>query len=346
MCSLLQRAAAVVAAAPKAAAALPRCCYAAATPTRAAANGIRTLTRSTAKDSCLSRDAHKIAAAAAAAAAAAFEASEQSAPAQHRSRGRRSQQGVPGDDGAAATAAAATAAAPAAGARANSKTTAAAKHPREQHQPQVGKAAADGATAAPDRVNGQHRRKQQQQQQQQEAEDPLSQPSPRREVRGGEAAAPAKTAEAAAELDATGEHSAAAPGAAESGPTVYDRFPSMGAAAAEPSLRDALMRFKKAAKAANEETGCSAWCVADRWPPKNRIKIGDQNSQFGPLGRELFVFNRRLPVVRDRGGSRDPTLAFCCGERCVLMLSEAEFEAFMNALPWIKEQLAETKKRI
>ncbi|CDI76617.1 hypothetical protein EAH_00057500, partial [Eimeria acervulina] len=72
---------------------------------------------------------------------------------------------------------------------------------------------------------------------------------------------------------------------------------------------------------------------------------------FGPLGRELFLFNR----VVGGGRRRQPSLAFCCcssssrsssSRRVLLLLCEEEFEALVKLLPWIKTQLSEVKKRI
>lgn len=157
-------------------------------------------------------------------------------------------------------------------------------------------------------------------------------------------AADSATAEAAAPGSGAAEPAASAQRVGRGRPrragSVYEAFPSMKASAAEASLVDALGRFKEAVKAANIASGCLAWSSYEGWPPRSRIILGDQYSKFGPLGRELFLFNRR----EETGRRRVPSLAFCCSKRCVLLLDEEEFEALMNQINWIKHQLAETKK--
>ncbi|OEH75613.1 uncharacterized protein LOC34618993 [Cyclospora cayetanensis] len=121
--------------------------------------------------------------------------------------------------------------------------------------------------------------------------------------------------------------------------SVYDSFCAMSEATAEPSLKEALGRFVEAAREQSRRTGALAWSTFQGWPPRSRIRVGDEHSKFGPLGREVFLFNRQLA-----GGVLEPCLAISCDKRCVLLLNEAEFKALVSLLPWIKQELAETKK--
>ncbi|CBZ54646.1 conserved hypothetical protein [Neospora caninum Liverpool] len=106
-----------------------------------------------------------------------------------------------------------------------------------------------------------------------------------------------------------------------------------------PSLRNALENFKVASKEATRARG-RAWSVYEGWPPRSRIPVGDEHSKFGPLKRRAFVFNR----VNGTGRRREATLAICCGNKPVLLLSEVEFEALVEKLPWIKHEMSEFKK--
>ncbi|EPT26647.1 hypothetical protein TGPRC2_236820 [Toxoplasma gondii TgCatPRC2] len=121
--------------------------------------------------------------------------------------------------------------------------------------------------------------------------------------------------------------------------SVYRQFACMRRVREEPRLRTALESFKVASKNATKTRG-RAWSVYEGWPPRSRVRVGDEYSKVGPLQRRAFVFNR----VDGTGRRREPTLAFCCGNKPVLLLSEAEFEALVKKLPWIKHEMAEFKK--
>lgn len=65
-------------------------------------------------------------------------------------------------------------------------------------------------------------------------------------------------------------------------------------------------------------------------------------AQIPPLERGIFVMNRTL-----KDGLRtEPTLVLTCGTKPMLMLNSTEFEAFVERLPWIKEQMNEFYKLI
>ncbi|KEP63931.1 UNVERIFIED_CONTAM: hypothetical protein HHA_236820 [Hammondia hammondi] len=140
------------------------------------------------------------------------------------------------------------------------------------------------------------------------------------------------------------EGSSAEPAAAssvffEEDDSVYRQFACMRRVREEPRLRTALESFKVASKNATKARG-RAWSVYEGWPPRSRVPVGDEYSKVGPLQRRAFVFNR----VDGTGRRREPTLAFCCGNKPVLLLSEVEFEALVEKLPWIKHEMAEFKK--
>ncbi|PFH37196.1 hypothetical protein BESB_036540 [Besnoitia besnoiti] len=125
----------------------------------------------------------------------------------------------------------------------------------------------------------------------------------------------------------------------ESEASPYSRFACMRRATHEARLKDALERFKAVSKKETASRG-RAWRVYEGWPPRSRVPVGDEHSKFGPLQRHAFVFNR----LKGTGRKREPTLAICCGNKPVLLLSEPEFEALVEKLPWIKHEMAEFKK--
>ncbi|BAM41967.1 conserved hypothetical protein [Theileria orientalis strain Shintoku] len=92
-------------------------------------------------------------------------------------------------------------------------------------------------------------------------------------------------------------------------------------------LSECLSDFKELV---SEQSSCGS--VYDGWPPKNRIKLKER---LKPLGRDLFVINRRL----ENGVGFEPTLVFCCGFKPMLMMSKSEFQSFIANLPLIKTNL-------
>uniref|UniRef100_A0A3B0NBV6 Uncharacterized protein n=1 Tax=Theileria annulata TaxID=5874 RepID=A0A3B0NBV6_THEAN len=93
------------------------------------------------------------------------------------------------------------------------------------------------------------------------------------------------------------------------------------------SLNNSLLRFNKLVKDQSNSN-----YIYEGWPPKSHIPI---NNNFGPLGRNVFVMNRRL----ENGKDFEPTLVFCCGLKPMLMMSKVEFSNFVSHLPNIKINL-------
>ncbi|UVC50159.1 hypothetical protein MACK_004029 [Theileria orientalis] len=93
------------------------------------------------------------------------------------------------------------------------------------------------------------------------------------------------------------------------------------------SLNECLSDFKKLV---SDQSSCES--VYEGWPPKNRISFKER---LKPLGRDLFVINRRL----ENGVDFEPTLVFCCGSKPMLMMSKSEFQSFISNLPLIKTNL-------
>ncbi|KAG6440012.1 hypothetical protein BBOV_III006825 [Babesia bovis T2Bo] len=88
----------------------------------------------------------------------------------------------------------------------------------------------------------------------------------------------------------------------------------------------------------SEQSSCRP--VYRGWPPPDRIPVG--NGTLEPLGRSIFIMRRDL-----KDGLRsEPTLVLCCGTKPMLMLRRSEFEALVQRLPWIKDQLREFYKLI
>ncbi|CDR96827.1 hypothetical protein BBBOND_0307310 [Babesia bigemina] len=101
------------------------------------------------------------------------------------------------------------------------------------------------------------------------------------------------------------------------------------------SAADCLEEFRRLAA---EQSRCRL--TFEGWPPPSRLQIGD--GTLAPLGRDIFVFRRAL-----KDGLRsEPTLVLCCAGRPMLMLRRSEFEALVQRLQWIKDQMKEFYKLI
>ncbi|KAK1444534.1 hypothetical protein BgAZ_104400 [Babesia gibsoni] len=101
------------------------------------------------------------------------------------------------------------------------------------------------------------------------------------------------------------------------------------------TLSEGLEEFKQLV---SEQSKCRR--TFEGWPPASRIPIA--NEKLLPLQRGLFVMKRSL-----KDGLRtEPTLVFTCGTKPMLMLNKVEFEALVERLPWIKDQMKEFYKLI
>jgi len=63
---------------------------------------------------------------------------------------------------------------------------------------------------------------------------------------------------------------------------------------------------------------------------------------FGVGRRTIYVINRLEP----NGRRRETSLVICSRGKAVLMFNRLEFDAFVERLPWIKEQLTTYAKKI
>lgn len=104
------------------------------------------------------------------------------------------------------------------------------------------------------------------------------------------------------------------------------------------SPRSASTCLKEFKQLVSEQCRCQK--TYHGWPPEDRIPIA--RGTIPPLERGIFVMNRTL-----KDGLRtEPTLVLTCGTKPMLMLNSTEFEAFVERLPWIKEQMNEFYKLI
>ncbi|EAN31931.1 hypothetical protein TpMuguga_04g00579 [Theileria parva strain Muguga] len=94
------------------------------------------------------------------------------------------------------------------------------------------------------------------------------------------------------------------------------------------SVKNSLLKFNQLVKEQSKSK-----LIYEGWPPTSHIPI---SNNFGPLGRSVFVMNRRLETGKDF----EPTLVFCCGLKPMLMMNKTEFSNLISHLPTIKLNLA------
>lgn len=82
---------------------------------------------------------------------------------------------------------------------------------------------------------------------------------------------------------------------------------------AEGSLKEALSRFRKAVAAASQRSGAFAWSTFEGWPPRSRLRVGDERSQVRNSSFRSRLWNS--PARQAGDAERQGELLACCVRR-------------------------------
>ncbi|VWU49920.1 conserved protein, unknown function [Hepatocystis sp. ex Piliocolobus tephrosceles] len=118
---------------------------------------------------------------------------------------------------------------------------------------------------------------------------------------------------------------------------IYDNYEILKKFKNKNTLKYSLKKFREIVQ---KETQKKAYNFYKGWPPRDRIKITD-DEKLGLYGRKLFIFNRVKGLKES-----EPNLCICCKNKGVLLFNRSEFEALLKNMNTIKHNLQEFAKKI